>query len=678
MQAPVRSACVEVLEERVLLSRSWFVAPFGNDGGAGTLSSPFRTISRAASLANWGDTVDIEAGTYHETVKPARSGVTFVNYNGANVTVSGTDNVGGFWKIGGDIYEANLPVNLGEGNNQVFVDGKLMNEARWPNSNLDPSHPAKAYIQGYSGGTIYNTSLSQPNGFWTGAQVRIFPGNGWVGYSAYVTSSGPGWIHIAGLPGLSSWEAVGKGNPFYLYGKFQAIDSPGEWYIDSSSHLYLWDPASDNPSYHTVEVKARQWAFDLSAVSNTTIQGINIFAASIHTGWSSSNTVLNHINASYIDQVGWISNGWSVNEPWGIELMGAGSILENSTIAYSASDGVYVGGNNVTVRNNVIHDVDYSGIDAAGVRVYGQYANVSYNTIYNAGRDGINYKAPHTTIAYNTIHDVMLQTTDGGGIYAVQLNGQGSQIYGNVVYNVNSGGYGAAGIFLDNNCSSMVIHNNTVWNTNAGLKINFTSYNEQVYSNAISGNQYSVANNGNYSWGGSQFHNNVYYNRTVQMGSGASQWSNAFSSGSPVPSAYQAPPTTTTTTTTTSTTSATTTIKALNYNGGSGVANSGGAVGYTVNGSWVEYNNIDFGTGALTKFLATIAVGPGYAGQKIVLHLDGLTGTTIGTLTTTGTGGWQTYVTQSAYISKVTGVHKLYIQFVGWNGIANLMSFRFA
>jgi len=91
----IRSACIETLEDRVLMSRSWFVAPWGNNGAAGTVSQPLQTIQQAANYANWGDTVQIMGGTYHETVKPAHSGVTFEAYNGQSVTVTALSGVVG-------------------------------------------------------------------------------------------------------------------------------------------------------------------------------------------------------------------------------------------------------------------------------------------------------------------------------------------------------------------------------------------------------------------------------------------------------------------------------------------------------------------------------------------------------------------------------------------------------
>ncbi|HSU66972.1 MAG TPA: right-handed parallel beta-helix repeat-containing protein [Tepidisphaeraceae bacterium] len=531
---------LESLESRTLLSSTYYVAPWGADSGNGSFNQPYRTIQEAANIANWGDTVSVRGGTYHETIKPAHSGVTFSNFNGENVIVSGADQVGGFWNAGGSVYEANSP-NIGEGNNQVFVDGQMMNEARWPNSSLDISHPTLATVGGYSGGTIYDNSLNQPNGFWNGALVRVTPGDGWVTYTGVVNNSGPGWINIS-LPNSGGYEQLTAGNNYTLYGTANALDTAGEAYIDSSNQLHLWDAAGDNPNWHDVEVKTRQYGFDLTNSSNTTIQGINLFACSINTNVNSSNTVLNGITAQYVSQFSnqW-GNGWWPTGTVGLELNGNNSVLENSTISGSAGDGVYVGGNNSTVTNNTIHDIDYSGTDTAGVRVYGYGAVVSNNTIYNAGRDGISIQAGGARIISNSIHDFMLQTFDGAGVYTVNNSG-GGEIASNVVYNAHD--YNApqnwliaAGIMLDNDSANWSIHDNTVANVDAGFKANNTSYNEQIYGNKFGGSVAAVQTNGwtgfAYDWGGSQVHDNVFYNPVVMLGNNISQWNNAVVGGSP-------------------------------------------------------------------------------------------------------------------------------------------------
>src|SRR5579862_1997655 len=75
---------VEALESRQLLSTTWFVSPSGNGNNPGTLAAPLQTIQEAAKVAQTGDKVEIETGTYHETVTPAHSGVTFEAYNSEN------------------------------------------------------------------------------------------------------------------------------------------------------------------------------------------------------------------------------------------------------------------------------------------------------------------------------------------------------------------------------------------------------------------------------------------------------------------------------------------------------------------------------------------------------------------------------------------------------------------
>ena len=680
-----QSVAIEALENRVLMSRTWAVATSGNDFNAGTLAAPFRTIQHAASLAATGDTVLIEGGTYRETVRPANSGVIFQNYNGQNVTVSGADVVGGFSNYSGSVYRTSMPWDLGEGNNQIFVNGQMINEARWPNASLDLSHPTLAHVTGYSSGTIYDSALTQPSGYWNGALIHITPGQQWVAYTGTVTSSGPGWRHVS-LPPLGSWEQPTAGNSYYLTGKFQALDAPGEWYRDpTSGQLYVWTPRSDDPSGDLIEAKHRQFAFDLSGRWGIQINGINVFAATIKTDWGSSGLVLNQINAAYLSQFTQLYNGWAAPGASGIMLNGANSVLENSTIAYSAGDGVYVGASGVRVINSVIHDVDYSASDAAGIRVVVSGATIDHNTIYNAGRSGITHRIPRTTITYNLIHDVMLQTTDGAGIYTQGTNGGGAVIAYNSVYNVTAGGFGGVGIFLDDNSSNFVIHDNTTWNVNTALKLNSTSYFENIYNNRLGAITWSVGRNGtNYYWAGTVLRYNTFYH-PVLLGTGVSVVGNVTTSGSPIPvapagasgsSVPSSPPPPTPTLTSTSY-SARNSWQASQYFAAHGVQTFGTAIGSADNGDWVEYKGLDFGSGVST-FQASLAVPASYAGQSIVLRLDSPTGQIIGTLVTSSTGSWSTYLTESTAVSGVSGAHNLYITFVGTTGVANLQWWRFA
>lgn len=539
------AAPVERLEPRRLLSHTYFVAPTGNDAWRGTLARPLKTIQAAANRAQAGDTVEIEAGTYRETVRPANSGVTFTNYDGQTIIVTGTDTLGG-WSgsaVGGAIYQASMPWDLGEGNNQVFVDGQMINEARWPNTSLDLLHPTDATVASYSDGTVYDPSITQGNGYWAGANITITPGDAWVAYTGTVSDSGPGWLKVSlPNPSIPSLEAPIAGNAYFLSGKFQTLDAPGEWYRDPGGTLYLWDPAGDNPTSHDVEVKRREYGFDLSGVSDTTIQGIDLFACTIHTDAASTNTTIDGITAAYITQfTNPGGSGWHPPAPEGIELNGADSTIENSTIAFSAGDGVYVGGAGATVTNNVIHDIDYSASDGAGVRINAANVTVDHNTIYNAGRDGINLQAAPAHVLNNVIHDFLLLTYDGGAVYTTQMDGQGSEIAYNTMFDAhknNSLGLDATGIVLDDDSSDFVIHDNITANVDSGLKANNSSDNEQIYNNQFGATQWAIESNAwwplEYDWSGTQLHDNVFYNPNLDLGANVEQSNNSFASGSPM------------------------------------------------------------------------------------------------------------------------------------------------
>lgn len=155
----VARATLEVLEARQLLSATYYVAPSGTDAGPGTLASPFRTIQDAANIAVSGDTVEIEGSTannpvvYREMVKPVNSGVTFTNYNGEPVTISGADSVSGFAPVspGSPISWAPIPAGY-----NIFTDG---GDGTGQNKNIGMSD---AYIDTAADAGATPTLLSEP------------------------------------------------------------------------------------------------------------------------------------------------------------------------------------------------------------------------------------------------------------------------------------------------------------------------------------------------------------------------------------------------------------------------------------------------------------------------------------------------------------------------------------
>ncbi|HEX2926448.1 MAG TPA: carbohydrate-binding protein [Ruminiclostridium sp.] len=127
--------------------------------------------------------------------------------------------------------------------------------------------------------------------------------------------------------------------------------------------------------------------------------------------------------------------------------------------------------------------------------------------------------------------------------------------------------------------------------------------------------------------------------------------------------------------------SAFTQIEAESYSEQSGIQNvtcdeGTEAVGYTENGDYAVYKNIDFGSGA-AGFQARVSSAT--SGGNIELRLDSTSGTLIGTCPVAGTGDWQTFTDVKCSVSGATGKHDLYLVFTGGSGyLFNFNWFKFS
>jgi glucosylceramidase len=99
-------------------------------------------------------------------------------------------------------------------------------------------------------------------------------------------------------------------------------------------------------------------------------------------------------------------------------------------------------------------------------------------------------------------------------------------------------------------------------------------------------------------------------------------------------------------------------------------------LGYAVDGSWLEYDNLDFGSGPGTVDVRWASNG---SGGRLEFHLDSVTGPIVGQGNFPVTGGWETWQTYSIPVSGAHGVHRLFVVFhgSGTNGLGNLNWFRF-
>lgn len=112
--------------------------------------------------------------------------------------------------------------------------------------------------------------------------------------------------------------------------------------------------------------------------------------------------------------------------------------------------------------------------------------------------------------------------------------------------------------------------------------------------------------------------------------------------------------------------------------------NGGYDVGYSNDGDYAVYKNINFGTGVstVTARLACDQNSGGNCGGTLQFYMDSLGGTLIASVTVPSTGGWETWqTTPAANVSGASGVHDLYVLFKaptsGTASLGNLNWFQF-
>ncbi|WP_256252923.1 carbohydrate binding domain-containing protein [Paenibacillus sp. UNC496MF] len=544
------------------------MAKNGNDAWNGTAADfvsgstgPFLTIQKCASIAAPGDTCAVREGVYRETVKPAASGtaaapITFQPYQNESVTVDGTDIVTSGWTLksgSSDIYQTNIALNPALFANQLFVDGSMMTQARWPNTSGQLMYPTLAAAEanttttGTATETVYDSHL--PDLDLTGAKVWILGGAQFTAHSGTISASSPGSFTfnqpMAGCASLCSKP----GSRYFLFGSLAFLDAPSEFHYDSGSQtLYLRTSDNTDPSAHTVQVKQRQYGFDLAGRLFVQIKGFRLFATTIFTDSASRNNVIDGINAQYPSHYIEIPddprNGpyASHNYDTGIIMDGLTNTLKNSTIAYSAGNGVAQIGRFNVITNNLIHDVDYAGTYNAPIRFLGAGVDVTatYNTIYNTGRDGMIGGGLRNKVAYNNIYNYGLIANDLGGFYTCcgSTLGTGSSIDHNWVHDDKSGG--GVGIYIDNGASQFLIHHNVSWNNNgAGMILNGLttgkSQGNKVYNNTLGGGQTkSIGSAGVVNSADTVVQNNIFRGPTDPMPGGSAFLNNLLPAANPL------------------------------------------------------------------------------------------------------------------------------------------------
>ena len=565
MFPPKRSICTILalgLLSSVAAGTDFHVAPppLGDNTNPGTLAQPFATITHAELQTAAGDTVHLHEGIYREFVLFRSTGtpaapITYQPYNDGSgpdkVTVSGFDpitpgsNGAGHWQVhDGSIYKIQLSPNYGliPGASTILIDGIVQKIARWPNApspydfhwnNMaspqgaahDPSSegPEPPYSGTFFTATYTDAELpGEGPDEWLGARIDTSPGTGVFRDTGLVIGSDAGGLTFRYRPYLQSTAFVSEADPYFLWNHLRALDQEGEYFYDIEGvsgpphTLYLHAPGGTSPAGHRVEIKSREYSFDLNWSRNVRIRELEFLGGGIRCPVSSSHISMDDLVLRYC--------GSGLNSLWtgraAIWIKGDGHKVLNSCIDSSYGGGLITLGTNTELKNNVIRDCLLYGIASWE----SSHATVHHNTTFGIGSENIHMYSPAGKFNYNHCYHGGKRVTDSASMNS-NYNGdlQGMEVAYNWVHtnvarrNDDHQWGGGRGIRMDTSPSNVFIHHNLIWGISAPTlslmlwaldsnQVNYQNSMQRVYNNTIDG-QIHIAGNG--SIGGIDVRNNI-------------------------------------------------------------------------------------------------------------------------------------------------------------------------
>ena len=441
-------------------------------GGDGSERKPFATIQQAADVLGPGDVCVVRAGTYRETVVLRRSGtrekpIVFRAAEDADAVVTGCEPVGGWKRDQGNVYYTDTGLTAGH-ENQVFCDGRMMWEARWPDAGGRSLKFLLEFKTATMGDGTTPTRIKDsrlPQRDWSGAQVWVSSHKRWYCWTGQVTGHGKGWIDVENRSDEKGSHVCKRGGRYYIFGTRAALDSENEWYYDAKQkRLYVWVPGGGTPA-NRVAVKRRMIAFDLRGRKHVTLRNITITASTVRTDDESSHLLLDGLRVFHPYHSNQARRPWGAQTNTGVVLRGTQHIARNCEIAYASGSGLVLRGRDCRVINSFIHDCDGIGSYASPL-VFGHGGSghvVSHNTISRAGRMCVSTSGFYDCLfQYNDVSYAGFLTNDLGLTYGNGVEGGNSEVrYNRLHHNVCE--HANMGLYFDHGCKNIIMHHNMIY-----------------------------------------------------------------------------------------------------------------------------------------------------------------------------------------------------------------------
>jgi Pel9A-like, right handed beta helix region len=484
---------------------TYYVAPEGSDSNPGTsLDAPFQSVGHAAQLMVAADTCWLRAGIYRETLAPVNSGtptapITFAAYSNEVATLTGAEVIGGWTALGDGSFAAAAGWSLGAGYDQVFVDGIMLAQARFPNFGAgDLLHPAVATVKVDPAHPNVVTSAAwdgHPDDYWAGAWFDGGVGLRWSWQCARVLSSSGNSLTLDPSTESRPWfTGTGVG---FVWGLASLLNTGNEWHLEGQSGSYrllLRLSGGVDPSGHEVELKRRFWCINLHGQNYIHIRGLRLQAGAVNL--SGNGNVLENCRGRYLSH--YLTFHWGYSfcgdnaAGSGILIQGTNNVVRGCTFSDTAGSGIISRGAHNSIVRNLLFNTDYSGTYACALRLEGVQDLVTFNTAHNSGRDILQPGGAGHSIYLNDLSVPGVLCRDLGVVYIWGVNartpgGISTRIAYNWIHNHTASDGPSPLIYLDNWSRNFIVDHNVCWNNSgdAGIRINGPAAGHQLYNNTL-------------------------------------------------------------------------------------------------------------------------------------------------------------------------------------------------
>lgn len=453
------------------------VAPNGNDAWSGTLpqanadrtDGPFQTLGHAASVLQPGDALWLGDGIYREVLRPNLSGtdeapITIRNLPDQNPLISGLAPLTDWREEGDGIWSAPMLWSLGH-MNQLFADGEMLTEARWPNNTGTLFQPTRAKAAAGSFDTLTDPALPGGQDFWKGALLWCAGGASWHCWAREVTGYDDATHTLTFTPAFPQddrWYRPRAGNHYVLMGVRAALDAPGEWWFDQEARrVLLIPPDGRDPNTMLVEAKQRATVIDLADRSHIRLIGFAFRGGGLNTNSNSTDLLLQNLTGDYFGH----SYRHNISGAGSVAISGQRIDVVGCEFSFSSGTVLNVGGSDNRVVNCHVHHGNYGGSWAGCVRVAGRRQVVSRNTFRHAGRDLVSVSGlGESIIERNILSHAGWLTHDLGMTYGHTTDFLNTVFRYNLVHD-NVSERTSMGIYFDHLSMNVIVHHNVIWGT---------------------------------------------------------------------------------------------------------------------------------------------------------------------------------------------------------------------